>query len=292
MEDTLTVFSFIRVSGLLATVVILIGTWVLGQLLSRFMARLGTRFTQHRLRINQVGAFVRFVLYIAGITIAVMLSFRLSKEMLLAIGGTIAVALGFALKDLTASLIAGLIILVDKPFQVGDRVSFEGFYGEIASIGLRSVRLITLDDNVVTIPNNKFLTEAAASGNAGALEMLIQMDFFIGADQDVARARRIVADALTTTRYAFLEKPWTVLVNQVVHENYFAIRLRAKVYVLDVRYEKALESDVNERVIEGFREAGVSPPAILHRTAGDDGHGPLQGESTAHAARGAGAAQG
>jgi hypothetical protein len=55
-------------------------------------------------------------------------------------------------------------------------------------------------------------------------------------------------------------------VNQVVHENYFALRLRAKAYVLDVKYEKAFETDVTERIVEAFARHGILPPAILHRT--------------------------
>ncbi len=44
-----------------------------------------------------------------------------------------------------------------------------------------------------------------------------------------------------------------------------AARIRAKAYVLDVRFEKAFESDLTERVIEGFRAASIGPAAILHR---------------------------
>jgi len=51
-----------------------------------------------------------------------------------------------------AVLVAGLLLLFDRPFRVGDRVSFNDVYGEIVSIGLRTVRLQTLDDNLVT-PN-------------------------------------------------------------------------------------------------------------------------------------------
>ena len=265
MEGTVKIYEFIRVGGLLSSLVVLAGTWLLNQLLARFFERIGARFTEQRLRIQQAGTFLRFFFYIVAIIVSLFLSFRMSNELLLALGGTIAVTVGFALKDLAASIIASLTILIDKPFQVGDRVTFGGYYGEIASIGLRSVRLITLDDNVVTIPNNKFLTEIAATGNAGALDMLIQMDFFIGADQSIGDAKLIVEDAIASTQYAYLKKPHTVLVNQIIHENYFAIRLRAKVYVLDVRYEKALETDVTERVLKGFRQRGITPPAILHR---------------------------
>jgi small-conductance mechanosensitive channel len=184
----------------------------------------------------------------------------------LGLTGTAAVAIGLALKDLTASVLAGIVIIIDRPFQVGDRVSFGGAYGEITAIGLRSVRLTTLDDNVVTIPNNKFLTEQVSSGNWGALDMMIQMDFYIGLDQDVSLAKRLVEESLISNRYAFLKKPWVVLVNEVLQDHMMAVRLRAKAYVLDVQYEKAFETDVTERVLMAFREHAVLPPAILHRS--------------------------
>jgi len=193
--------------------------------------------------------------------------FALTREMVIALGGTLAVTVGFALKDLAASIIAGITLLVDKPFQVGDRATFNGYYGEIVSIGLRSVRLVTLDDSMVTIPNNKFLNDIVASGNAGELNMLIQQDFYIGIDQDLATAKRIAAEAITSCPYAYLDKPWAVLVNEVVHEQYFALRLRTKVYVMDVRHEKLLESDITERVVQGFAAAGIERPCIRYRPA-------------------------
>ncbi|HEY4121505.1 MAG TPA: mechanosensitive ion channel domain-containing protein [Byssovorax sp.] len=262
----LSIADTIHVGGVLTGLVILAITVFAVRVASGSLSRLGDRFAHRRLALNQIATLVRFVLYLGGIAAAVAASVRLSKEVVLGLTGTLAVTIGFALKDLAASVLAGIIIIFDKPFQVGDRVSFGGQYGEIEAIGLRSVRLVTLDDNVVTIPNNKFLTELVASGNWGALDMLIQMDFFVGADQPLALAKRLVEDALTSNRYVYLGKPWSVLVNQVVHENYFALRLRAKAYVLDVKYEKAFETDVTERIVEAFARHGILPPAILHRT--------------------------
>lgn len=265
MEEPTQIYQFVRVGGLVTSCVVLAIIWLINQVLLRTFERVGSRFTEQRMRIHQIGTLLRFFLYFAGIVMAVFLSFQLTSELLLAVGGTLAVTLGFALKDVAASLVASLTILVDKPFQVGDRISFGGQYGEVTAIGLRSVRLVTLDDNLVTIPNNKFLTDVTSTGNAGALDMLIQMDFYVGIDQDIARAKQVVSDALTSSRYAYLKKPWKVLVSQVLQDNYFAIRLRTQVYVLDVRYEGALQSDVTERVIKGFAQAGVRPPAVLHR---------------------------
>jgi small-conductance mechanosensitive channel len=265
MEDAVQIFSFIRVGGLLPAALILAATWILVRVVAGFLDRLGGRFTEKRLLIQQIATMASFVAYFTGLFLAILLAFRLSDQMLLALGGTIAVSVGFSLKDLAASLVAGIMILFDRPFQVGDRVTFGEHYGEITRIGLRSVRLVTLDDNVVTIPNNKFLTDVVASGNAGALDMMVQMDFHIGVDQDLDRAKEIVRDAITSSRYTYLGKPWAVQVRSLIQGSYPALRIRAQVYVLDVQYEKALETDVTERVLRGFREGEVSPPAILHR---------------------------
>jgi small-conductance mechanosensitive channel len=266
MDDSINIVHFVRLGGLLPAAIVLGISWVLVSFVGRLTLRMGNRFAERRLLIQQVSTMFRFTLSMAGLSTATLLMFQLSEQMLLALGGTIAVALGIAMKDLAASVLAGILILFDRPFQVGDRVSFGGYYGEITHIGLRSVRMVTLDDNLITIPNNKFLTDMVSSGNAGALDMLVQLDFYIGLDQNLAMAKAVVRDAITTSRYAFLDKPWTVLVNQVVEQSYLAVRLRAKVYVLDVKYEKALESDVTERVLLGFAEHRVSPPAMLHRT--------------------------
>lgn len=265
MEDAGQILTFFKPGGIPTALLIIGTTWLLVQVLRRTAERLGNRLVDRRLLIQQITTLLRFVLYIASFVAIVPVLFTLTKEMLLALGGTMAVTIGFALKDIAASVIAGIILLIDRPFQVGDRVSFGGFYGEIQSIGLRSVRLVTLDDNLVSIPNNKFLSDIVSSGNAGELNMLIQMDFYIGADQDLPRAKRVVADAITSSTYAYLNKPWVVLVNSVIHEQYFALRLRAKVYVMDVRFEKLLETDVTERVIDGFAAAAIQPPAILNR---------------------------
>lgn len=263
--DALKAFEMIQFGGIVGAITVLAFTWIFGRLIREGTDRLADVFAAQRLLFNQISAFLRFGVYVVGTFLALRSMFAVSTEVLTLIGGTVAVSLGLALKDQAASLVAGIMILVEKPFQVGDRVSFGGFYGEIRNIGLRSVTLITLDDNEVTIPNSKFLTDPVACGNSGALTMLIQQDFYVGVDQDVPRAKSIVEEALTSSCYFYPDLPWTVLVNQVQLENMIAVRLRAKAYVLELRYEKAFESDVAQRVLEAFQAERILPPAVLHR---------------------------
>ncbi len=243
----------IRWSGVLTSLFIIAGAWALLRVINRFIAAFSSEFSSRRLTLQKLSTLTQFVIYIATTVIVLLLSFRLDDTALALIGGTAAVAVGFAVKDLVASFIAGVIVMLDRPFQVGDRVHYGGEYGDITAIGLRSVRMRTLDDNIVTIPNSKFLSDISSSGNYGALDMQVVMDFYIGMDQDLDVARDIINEAALSSRYVFLAKPVVILVTQWTTDYLVGIRLRLKAYVLDTRHEKAFETDVNLRVLRAFQ---------------------------------------
>ncbi len=270
IEVVTTIAQMVRWTGVVASLLVVLGSWLLLRFVDRLIASLGNAFAERRLLLQELNAFFHFGVYLITIIAIVLLSFDISREVLAILGGTAVVAMGFALKDLVASMVAGVMIMLDRPFQVGDRVTFGGEYGDITAIGLRSVKLQTLDDNTVTIPNNLFLSQVASSGNYGDLHMQVVLDFHIGADQDARLAQGLVREAAATSRYVYLPKPVVVLVSQVIIDHYLALRLRLKVYVLDTQYEKALASDITLRVLEAFESEGIRPPAILHRNATDD----------------------
>ncbi len=262
-----TMIEFLRPSGILVALLVIATAVVIQQAINRATARMGKRYSEHRLLAQQINTILRFCVYVVAIALVVSSVVSLEHEALLAFGGVLAVVIGFSLKDLASSVLAGLTILFDRPFQVGDRVTFGGQYGEITRIGLRSVRMVTLDDSTVTIPNNRFLTDVVVSGNAGNLDMQIVTDFWVALDTDIDAAKRIVYEAASTSRFVYLEKPVVVLVSDVVEANYLATRLRCRAYVLDIKYEMAFQTDVTERVKAAFREQGVRPPAMLHQPA-------------------------
>jgi small-conductance mechanosensitive channel len=269
--DSFTVITrMVRWTGLAASIFVVAAAWLLLRFSARLVDQLGSAFVDSRLTLQKVSAFFRFGIYFATITAVILLSLEISREVLTILGGTAAVAIGFAMKDLVASLVAGVMIMFDRPFQVGDRVTFANQYGDIMSVGLRSVKLRTLDDSMVTIPNNLFLSEVTSCGNYGVLNMQVMIDFLIGVDQDVHRAREIVREATVTSNYVYLANPVEVLVSQVAMDGHVALRLRVKVYVLDTKFEKTLETDITMRVVDAFREAGIQPPAILHRPLGGE----------------------
>ncbi|MCB0342611.1 MAG: mechanosensitive ion channel [Bdellovibrionales bacterium] len=220
-------------------------------------------FPSRRLLVSQLETIISFFTYIFGINILFFAIIRPPRELLLAAGGSLAVAVGLSMKDLVASIIAGLILIFDRPFQVGDRVSFNGTYGEIKSIGLRAVRLLTLDDSLVTIPNNKFINESVSSGNAGELDMMIVVNFYFDLDIDVEATTQRLRDVISTSRFVYLKKPIILNVKEDLVLGRPVMMITGKCYVLDVKYEKALETDIYTRANKIFK-SNPRPTFAIH----------------------------
>ncbi len=228
-----------------------------------YLARLlYQRVPSRRLLISQVATVVGFLIYTAGGVVVVFVALEPPRELMLAATGSLAVALGLSLKDLVASVIAGFILLFDRPFQVGDRVTLGTTYGEIKSIGLRAVRLTTLDDNEVTIPNNRFMTDVVASGNSGALAMMVECNFHIALDADVIKARELLHEIVVTSRFVYLKKPVSIVVSEVAIADRLALQVRTKAYVLDVRFEKEFATDIYVRGTDALRRHSIARPSL------------------------------
>jgi small-conductance mechanosensitive channel len=251
-----------QLDRILLLVLALLGLVLIVKAISNMADSLYRRIPRRRILISQVATTLNFSIYIFGGPFLFYAILQPPREIMLAATGSIAVALGLSLKDLVASVIAGFILLFDRPFQVGDRVAFGDVYGEIESIGLRSVRLVTLDDNMVTIPNNRFMSDVVSSGNAGALDMMLVFDFHFSLDADIRLARDLLYEVVVTSRYAYLQKPVSIVLTELQIAERLAIQLRAKAYVIDVRFEKAFQTDVVLRATEAFNHHHIKRPPL------------------------------
>lgn len=254
------ILEIINVAKLSQAALILGLAWAVNKLLVYGFDYFGEGNASLRLLLKKMASFTRLAIFMGAAVLVVQTMFEGQDDALLGIGATLGIGIGFALKDTLSSLMSGVLILFDQPFQVGDRVQFGSTYGEVKEIGLRSVRIVTLDDNEVSIPNNKFLTDVVASANSGALDMMVVMKFYISITEDFELAKRIVYEACITSRYVFLKKPVTMVVRDEVTDVAFSTVISCKAYVIDMRYETAFQTDVTERVKRAFRKNKIGHP--------------------------------
>lgn len=254
----------VTITGAALTLVV---AYVLARLLATGLEVLSEEFVTYRISIRMLVPVVKFVVYGAALYYILGPLLQLSSTQLLAVSGLLGAGLGFGLKDLFANVIGGLVLLVARPYQVGDKVTFGEHYGEVVDIDLRSTAVRTPDDSVVAVPNYSFVTDAVVNANTGNPEMMVVVEFRIARDADVARAMAIVEDALASSGYIYVDEncPFTVL----VEDEPLYRTVRGKAYVNDLRNEFPFKSDVTERVLAAFDEDDIERPSA--RVLADDG---------------------
>jgi small-conductance mechanosensitive channel len=228
--------------------------------ISRFLEALAERWTHVRLLVKRLIPVVRILSWTLAIYIIIAGVLQPPIETLIAVTASAGIAIGFAAQDILKNIFGGIMVLLDRPFQVGDKIESGGYYGEVIQIGLRSVRIVTPDDSQVSIPNSEIMKQAVSNANSGESNCQVIAEFFLPPDIDILRAKMIAYRAAAVSRYAYLNKPIAVIIKNEVHQGRSLLKMRLKAYVLDIRYEFPFASEMTEIVIQEFLEKGLITP--------------------------------
>lgn len=231
---------------------------------------LAERSTARRLSFKWLIPITRMVFWAIAVFLIVNNIFQVDAQGLIAAGAALGVGIAVAAQDVLKNVLGGLTVVFDQPFQVGDKISVGGTYGEVVSIGLRSTRIVTADDDVVSIPNAKLVEEQVANSNAGQLNCQVATNLYLPGRVDERLAKKIAFEAAVTSKYVFLNKPIVVLVQDDFRTT-FVTRIKVRAYVLDPRFEFVFQSDVTERARDGFRKAGLMPERDWYQMVEGDG---------------------
>lgn len=109
------------------------------------------------------------------------------------LGGALALAIGFAAQNLLANFIAGVFIIQDDPFVVGDWIEWDDNAGIVREIQLRVTKVDTFDEELVTVPNVELANNAVTNPVANE-RLRVRYDFGIGYDDDIEAARSIIVE--------------------------------------------------------------------------------------------------
>jgi small-conductance mechanosensitive channel len=126
----------------------------------------------------------------------VLVVWEINVSAWLASAGIVGIAVGFAAKDSLANLFAGIFIVTDAPYKVGDYIVFDtGERGRVNQIGLRSTRLITRDDVEITIPNSIIANAKIVNESGGPWERSrVRVQVGVAYGSDIDRVREVLMD--------------------------------------------------------------------------------------------------
>lgn len=263
--------SVISGADILWMLVVVVSTYYVIRLVKFIMEALAGRMPQHRPLFLQMVAVARITLWILAIYVIVAGIVQPSRDSLIALWATIGVGVGFAAQDILKNVFGGLVILLDRPFQVGDLIDIGDHHGEVVSIGLRATLLKTRDDTIVAVPNAEAVSQPVLNANSGALDCMVVVELTVPAFSDPLDLRRIAREAAITSPFTFTAKPVTIETKEEVGGNRFLTRVIIRAYVYDHRLETLFLADVTSRAKRGLLAAGLATDedmAGLHRTTG------------------------
>jgi len=255
----------ISFSKIVFSLIIFICAFIIIRYFTKFIELLGERWGSFRLLVKRVVPVLRISGWTIVIYFIIAVVLAPPIETLIAVTASAGIAIGFASQDILKNIFGGIMILFDRPFQVGDKISIGNHYGEVIQIGLRTVRIVTPDDSVVSIPNGEIVNQSVSNANSGEFNCQVVSEFFLPAGIDLIRLKKICFLAAAVSRYAYLKKPIAVIIKNEITHGRSLLKIRLKAYVLDIRYEFAFASEMTELVMDQLlKEKLVTPESLSY----------------------------
>ena len=232
---------------------VILGAWLAFAALRRLLPFLAERGpSQVRLLLLGAVPVARLALLALAAVWVAQLVFIVNVQNFLVVAGAASLALGFAFKDYVSSLIAGVVAVFERPYRPGDWIGIGEDYGEVVSVGLRTVNLRTPADDVIAVPHAKIWDNNVSNANDGARTLLCVANFYLAPDHDAARVRAALTDVGLTSAYLGYDGPVAVQ----LAETPWGTHYKLKAYPFDMRDQFSFVSDLTVRGKQAIAEAG------------------------------------
>ena len=167
------------------------------------------------------------------------------------------IALGFAFKDVLQNLFAGFLILLYRPFKIGDQIKIDEFEGTVEEINVRATKIKTYDGERVVIPNSDLYMKAVLVRTAFPSRRT-KIIIGIGYDEDHEEARRILLRVLKNTNGVLDNPAPDVEVNELADSS---INMRLLYWTDSMQSSTRKTADlVNSAVKKALDDAGIEIP--------------------------------
>jgi small conductance mechanosensitive channel len=267
--ELLTVYG-IKVVGAIA--IFVIGRW---------MAKSVTRFIEKMMKKRNVdqtlASFSHNLIYmalLAFVIIAALNQLGIQTASLIAVLGAAGLAVGLALQGSLSNFAAGVLLIIFKPFQVGDFIEGAGVSGTVETIQIFTTQLKTPDNKTIIVPNSKISAENIVNYSTKGTRRL-ELVFGIGYGDDVDKARQIIK-GIVEQDSRVLEDPEPVVVVSGLADSSVNLSLRAWSTVKDFwniyfdlleKVKKAFDAnDINipfpQRDVHIYEHGRVSPSSV------------------------------
>ena len=204
--------------------------------------------------ISAVSSLARY-LVLAMVVVAVLAQFGVQTASILAVMGTIGLAVGLALQGTLSNVAAGFMLLILRPFKIGDYIDAEGVAGTVQDIGLFTTEFVTFDGLYLVVPNGQIWTKAIVNYTRLPTRRL-DVGVGISYDDDIEKAQSVLTDLMTGDERVLEEPAPQVMVMALADSS---VNLNLRCWTNKDDYWQ-LKFDFNKWAKERVEAAGCTIP--------------------------------
>jgi small-conductance mechanosensitive channel len=188
--------------------------------------------------------------------------------------GVAGIAIGFAAKDTLSNLIAGVLLIIDRPFEIGDRIevwsapSGSATWGDVIDIGIRATKIKTTDNIIIIIPNNEIMRRDIVNYTIQSQEIRVRVNIGVAYDTDIEKAKKVIIQVAESADWILKSPPPKVVVRNFGESS---IDLQLRVWIDNARKRMDTISFVIDHLKPAFDREGIEIPyprrdiVITHR---------------------------
>jgi small-conductance mechanosensitive channel len=177
--------------------------------------------------------------------------------------GVAGIAIGFAAKDTLSNLIAGVLLIIDRPFEIGDRIevwsapSGSATWGDVIDIGLRATKIKTTDHIIIIIPNNEIMKRDIVNYTSISTKIRVRINVGVAYDADIEKAKDLIKDVAGEAAWISKEPPPKVVVRNFGDSS---VDLQLRVWIDNARKRMDTISYITDKVKAAFDKNGIEIP--------------------------------
>jgi len=202
-------------------------------------------------------------LVVGGFLYVVCIAWRIPLTSWLTSAGIVGIAVGFAAKDTLANLFAGVFIIADAPYKIGDYVVLDNdIRGQVLEIGMRSTRLLTRDDVQVTVPNAVIGNARIVNQTGGPYEkMRVRVKVSVAYGSDIDQVREVLSTCVEGVEHVCDQPPARVRFREFGDSG---LLFELLAWIEEPVFSGRVLDALNSNVYRAFAAAGIEIPYAKH----------------------------
>jgi small conductance mechanosensitive channel len=233
-----------------AIVVLLIGKWI-----AKFIKNIIHKIMTKKSVDPTLVGFVSNLAYFAMLLFIIIFSITLlgiETTSFVAILGAAGLAIGLALQGLLSNFASGFLIIIFRPFKIGDYIEGAGVGGTVEIINIFNTQLLTPDNKTIIVPNSKLTGDNLVNYSAKGIRR-VDLAVSVGHQENIDKVKKVLADIIEKDQKILKEPPTQIA---IIEMNATIVKFAIRPWV-KVAYYGDVFSDTTENIKKSFDKEGI-----------------------------------